>query len=107
MDLPLGLRTMSSIITATRKEPALVSGFVAAVIALVIAFGPNLSNEQVGAIMAFVAASMAIVTRSQVTPNVSVLERTTDGNEVVAGPANDVVPEGEFIRERFEERDTT
>lgn len=99
MDLPLGLRTMNSIITAIRKEPALVSGFVSAVIALAIAFGLNLSTEQVGAIMALVAAGLAIITRSQVTPNASVLERATSEGQVIAGPANDVVGEGTVVRD--------
>ena len=51
-----------------RREPALVSGLVAAVIALVVSFGLELSPEQIGSIMAVVAALLAFVVRSQVTP---------------------------------------
>ena len=51
-----------------RNEPALVSGAVTAVIALAMTFGLNLSTEQVGAILAVVAAVMAFVVRSKVTP---------------------------------------
>lgn len=51
-----------------RNEPALVIGAVQAILALVIAFGFDLSNEQVGAILAVTAALLALVTRSRVTP---------------------------------------
>lgn len=51
-----------------KREPALVSGLIAAIIALVTAFGMHLSEEQVGGIMAVVAALLAFITRSQVTP---------------------------------------
>ena len=81
-----------------RREPALVTGLVAATIALGISFGLELSKEQVGAIMAFVAAILAFVVRQQVTPYVDVVERAVDG-EVVAGPANELVTEGAVVRE--------
>lgn len=51
-----------------KREPALVSGLVAAALALAIAFGLDLTEKQVGAIMAVVAAVLALVVRSQVTP---------------------------------------
>lgn len=51
-----------------RTEPALVLGLVQAALGLFLAFGLNLSNEQVGAIMAVTAAVLALVVRSQVTP---------------------------------------
>jgi len=50
-----------------RTEPALVVGFVQAVIALVVTTG-WLSEELAGAIMAVVAAGGAFVVRRQVTP---------------------------------------
>lgn len=59
---------MQSIIDRVRREPALVSGLVTAVIALAVAFGLDLSEEQVGSILAVVAAVMALVVRQQVTP---------------------------------------
>ena len=52
-----------------RNEPALVIGLVQATLALVIAFGLELSEEQVGAVLAVTAAVLALVVRSQVTPN--------------------------------------
>lgn len=87
-----------------RREPALVSGLVSAVIALAVSFGADLSSEQVGAVMAVVAAVLAVVTRSQVTPHVNVVEQL-DGTEVVAGPANDLVVEGAVVRETVEPLD--
>jgi hypothetical protein len=52
-----------------RQEPALILGLVQAVIALVLAFGVDLSTEQIGSIMALTAVILAIVTRMLVTPN--------------------------------------
>jgi hypothetical protein len=51
-----------------KAEPALVAGLVQAVLTLVVAFGLDLSTEQVAAILTVTAAVLAIVVRSQVTP---------------------------------------
>ena len=59
-----------------KREPALILGLVGAVIALVIAFGLELSSEQVGGIMAGTSALLAVVTRSQVTPVAKVITQT-------------------------------
>ena len=59
---------MQSIIDRVRREPALVSGLVTAAIALAVSFGLDLTEEQVGSILAVVAAVMALVVRQQVTP---------------------------------------
>lgn len=59
---------MTSILDRIRREPALVTGAVSALIALGVAFGLNLTGEQTGAIMAVTTAVLAFVTRSQVTP---------------------------------------
>ena len=88
---------MTAIIDRIRREPALVSGLVSAVIALAVSFGADLSSEQVGAVMAVVAAVLAVFTRQQVTPVVDVVEQL-DGTEVVAGPANDLDGEGSVVR---------
>lgn len=50
------------------REPVLVLGLVQAVIALIAAFGFELSAQQVGAILAVTAAVLGYVTRTQVTP---------------------------------------
>lgn len=55
-----------------KSEPALVMGTVQASIALGVAFGLKLSAEQIGALLAFSAAALALVTRKMVTPNVKV-----------------------------------
>ena len=62
---------MQSIIDRVRREPALVSGLVNAVVALAVAFGLDLTEEQIGSILAVVAAVMALVVRQQVTPTAS------------------------------------
>ncbi len=51
-----------------RREPALVTALVSALIALGVSFGLNLSTDQVGTIMAVVAALLGFFVRSQVTP---------------------------------------
>lgn len=51
-----------------RNEPALISGLVTALVALGVAFGFDLTPEQVGAIAAAVAALLAVVVRHEVTP---------------------------------------
>lgn len=50
------------------REPALILGLVQTVLALVLAFGVELSTEQTGTILAVTAAFLAVVTRSKVTP---------------------------------------
>lgn len=50
------------------REPAVIMGVVQAVLGMALAFGIELSQEQVGSIMAGTAAVMALVVRSQVVP---------------------------------------
>lgn len=49
-----------------KREPALIIGLVQAIIALAVAFGFELSSEQVGAVLALTAAGLAVVTRQSV-----------------------------------------
>lgn len=51
------------------REPVLILAAVQTSIALAIAFGTHLTAEQTGAIMAFTAAILGIITRQRVTPN--------------------------------------
>lgn len=51
------------------REPALVLAVVQTVLALLIAFGADLSAEQVGAILAVSAAVLGLITRQKVTPS--------------------------------------
>mgnify|MGYP007099618871 CR=1 FL=1 len=50
------------------REPALWLGLVNAAIALGIGLGLHVSQEQFALIMTFVAAVLALITRSQVSP---------------------------------------
>jgi nitrate/nitrite transporter NarK len=54
-----------------RNEPALIVGLVQAVLALVLAFGVDLSEEQIGSILAITSVILAIITRMLVTPTTS------------------------------------
>lgn len=49
------------------REPALIIGFVNAVVALAVGFGLDWTGDQVSLVMAAVAALLAVVTRTQVT----------------------------------------
>ena len=51
-----------------KAEPAILLGLLNAGLALAVGFGLHVTPEQVGLINAFVAAVLAFVTRSQVTP---------------------------------------
>lgn len=53
---------------AASGEPALILGAVNAVLALGVGFGLKLTSEQVGLINAAVAAVLAVILRTQVTP---------------------------------------
>ena len=50
------------------REPVMFLTVVQTAIALVVAFGLDLSAEQVGAIVAFSASVLGLIARSQVTP---------------------------------------
>lgn len=50
------------------REPALIAGFVNAVLGLLLAFGVHLEVEQIAAIMAVVNVLLAIIVRNNVTP---------------------------------------
>ena len=52
------------------REPVLVVAFVQAVIALVAAFGLDLTGDQVSAIVVVTAAALSLVVRHKVSPNV-------------------------------------
>lgn len=56
------------------REPAVILGLVQVTIALFVAFGMELSNEQTGAILAFTGALLAVITRQSVYAPAKVLE---------------------------------
>lgn len=50
------------------REPVMVMALIQSALALVISFGVGLTVEQVGSIMAFSAALVGFITRTQVSP---------------------------------------
>jgi hypothetical protein len=50
-------------------EPTMILAVIQSFVALFISFGLDLSNQQVGAIMAAAAALLGLLARSRVTPN--------------------------------------
>lgn len=85
-------------------EPVLttagITAAAAAVIALIVAFGVDLSDVQTEAILGVVAVAaplVVIVARRWVTPNARVVEQEKDG-VVVAGAGHEAIGEGEEIR---------
>ena len=59
---------MRGIVEKIKDEPALVAGFLQALLGLLLAFGVPLTDEQVGAILALSAAVLAFAVRARVTP---------------------------------------
>ena len=51
-----------------RREPVTVTSLITAAIALAVGFGAPITDGQVGLIVAFVAAVLGFVARSQVSP---------------------------------------
>ena len=82
------------------REPLLWANAVRAVLLLLIGLGVmNLDEVQIALVLAVNEAILHLITRTQTTPNISVVERrmgTTD--VVVAGPANEHVVAGQVIR---------
>jgi pyrroline-5-carboxylate reductase len=54
------------------REPAMVVAFIQALIAMGLAFGLNLSDEQFAAIITVTSLGVGLLTRSQVTPVVKI-----------------------------------
>jgi len=68
---------MSKIFDLIKAEPAMTLGTIQAGIALLLTFGVNLTNDQQGSIIAFLSLLIALITRSQVTPNHVVAEKVS------------------------------
>ena len=49
------------------REPAIILGLVNTALALILSFGVSLSADQIGAILAFSSALIALITRQVVT----------------------------------------
>lgn len=72
---------MSWIVDRVKEEPVAFQGVVQTGLALGIAFGLNISTEALGAIVAFSAALLSFLTRTQVTPLAN--PRDQSGTELV------------------------
>lgn len=83
--------------TILGREPVLWTTAIRAVLYAVVLFGVNLTDAQIVGALVAIEAILALVARSQATPNVSVLERRSDG-VVYAGAGNELVPAGAVIR---------
>ena len=68
-----------------RTEPAVIAGLIQAILALAIAFGLNLTEEQVGAILAVTAAILALVVRQNVYPAAKIEEGADEDHAGVTG----------------------
>ena len=62
---------MNNIIERLKTEPAVVFATLEALIVLGVAFGLDLSGEQVGALVAVLAVLTGVGTRAKVTPTVA------------------------------------
>ena len=51
-----------------KREPVLLMALIQAAIALGVSFGLKLSADQVGTIVAFMAAALSFIARTQITP---------------------------------------
>lgn len=93
--------------TVTEREPSVVIGLVttavAAVLALLVAFGIDVTAEQQVAILGVIAGVgpllAGILIRRKVTPDARVVEHLDAVDAVVAGPANERIPTGVVVRD--------
>lgn len=70
------------------NEPTLIIGAIGAIIAVAVGFGLPVTPAQVGLIMAAVSAVLALIVRSQVTPEAKVDKLI---KEAVKSPASTTV----------------
>lgn len=99
---------MAKHLKVTQTEPVTISAAVLAVvttvITLAVSFGLDLDPGQQGAIVAavnavIILATLIAATRNQVTPKDKVVEQLDgDGDNVVAGRANEAIRTGEIVR---------
>lgn len=93
----------------TRTTPVTIStaaiGLVTAILATLTAFGLDLSPDQQGAILGLVAAVLVVASllwQRWGIDRARVVEQTTDGKTVIAGPANEL-PTGSVVRDNLGE----
>jgi hypothetical protein len=64
-----------------KREPVLFQGVIQAGLSLGVVFGLRLSGDKVSAVLAFSAAALALLTRTQVTPLVD--PKANDGRRLI------------------------
>ena len=77
-----------------KSEPSMILAVVSAGLALGMGFGLNISPEQMGLIMAFAAAILGLITRSQVTSPASLQKltpSTLSAAQEATQPVKDVI----------------
>ena len=77
-----------------KAEPTMILAVVSAGIALAIGFGANITTQQMGLIMAFAAAVLGLINRSQVVSPATLQEmtpKTLAAAQDTAKPVADVV----------------
>jgi len=79
--LPCCYAKNQEMLTLIKQEPVLFQALIQAGLALALSFGANLSAGQVGTILAFTAALLSFVTRTQVTAVAN--PKTNDGTKLV------------------------
>lgn len=71
------------------REPVLIIGVLTGLFGVLVAFGVDLSETQIGAVVAFAGAIMALL-RFVTTPSREVLAQVTPSGQVIAGQASAV-----------------
>lgn len=75
-----------------KVEPAVILGFISAVLILLTAFGVQITDDQttaiVGLVSAFLVLGGSFLTRAAVTPNSKVVARETKSGLIISGPAD-------------------
>lgn len=59
---------MQALIERVRREPVLATALLASVLTLLVSFGVEITDEQMGAIGAVATAALALVARTKVSP---------------------------------------
>lgn len=77
------------------NEPVLIGGAIRAIILAATSFGLNWTGEQVASLMLAVEAILALVTRSQVTPNKLAEHRVAMGGNPTTPLAAESMPKND------------
>jgi hypothetical protein len=82
-----------SIVQKITRESVLITGLVASVFGMLVAFDVPLNNEQSGSIMAFIGVVMMLL-RALVTPSSEVVAAQKPGQDIPQAGPKSPVPDG-------------